>query len=169
MRLSWIIPVAMALALSLPAASYAQNSQRQGFGGLTFGDVTNSSTFGGGIAVPLSDNLQIIGEAGRMSNVAPSLLYSVLEDFTPLDVGVSAWYGEGGVRVIGSSSRAIRPVRRSDRGFRAAEERLRGAGLGQPVRRRRARLLRQHRTAARCRRRCDRAGRSRVRGSRVSI
>ena len=132
MRLSRIVPVAMAFAMALPAASYAQNTQLQGFGGLTFGDVTNSSTFGGAIAVPLSDNLQIIGEAGRMSNVAPSLLYSVLEDFTPLDVGVSAWYGEGGVRIIGSSSHALRPYAEATAGFARLKSGFEGLGTASP-------------------------------------
>ena len=39
--------------------------------GLTFGDVTSSSTFGGGIAIPLGDSMQIIAEGGRMSDVMP--------------------------------------------------------------------------------------------------
>lgn len=132
MRPIRIIPAAIALSIALPATSYAQNSQLQGFGGLTFGDVTNSSTFGGGIAVPLSDNLQIIGEAGRMTNVAPSLLYSVLEDFTPYDVGVSAWYGEGGVRFIGSSHRAIRPYAEATAGFARLKSGFEGFGSVDP-------------------------------------
>ena len=133
MRLTRILPTAIALALACPAASYAQNSQLQGFGGLTFGDVTKSSTFGGGIAVPLSDNLQIIGEAGRMTNVAPSLLYSALEDFTPFDVGVSAWYGEGGVRFIGSSHRAIRPYAEATVGFARLKSGIDGFGAADPI------------------------------------
>ena len=132
MRLIRIVPAAIAFAIALPATSYAQNSQLQGFGGITFGDVTNSSTFGGGIAVPLSDNMQIIGEAGRMTNVAPSLLYSVLEDFTAFDVGVSAWYGEGGVRFIGSSHRAIRPYAEATAGFARLRSGVEGFGSADP-------------------------------------
>ena len=38
---------------------------------MTFGDVTDSTTFGGNIAVPLSDNLQVIAEEGsRIANDA---------------------------------------------------------------------------------------------------
>ena len=114
-RLS-IATFVMAFAVGLPATARAQNGQVQGFGGLTFGDVTNSSTFGGGLAVPLSDNMQIIAEGGRMSNVVPSLLGTIV-DFTPIDFGVSAYYGEAGVRILGSSQHAVRPYAEATAGF----------------------------------------------------
>jgi hypothetical protein len=98
----------LAIALMLPATASAQNAQVQGFGGLTFGDVTESSTFGGGVAAPLSDNVEIIGEFGRITDLTPSLLGTVV-DFTPFDLRVSAWYGEAGVRLIGSPHRTVRP------------------------------------------------------------
>jgi opacity protein-like surface antigen len=107
---------ALAIALAIPSSAIAQNSQLQGFGGLTFGDVTNSSTFGGNVAIPLSDNMQIIGEGGRMTDVMPSLLDTIV-DFTPVDVRVSAWYGEGGLRFITSPGRAVRPYVEATAGF----------------------------------------------------
>jgi hypothetical protein len=106
----------LVIALAVPSIARAQNAQLQGFGGLTFGDVTNSSTFGGAIAVPLSDNMQIIAEGGRMTNVVPSLVDTIAE-FTPIDFGVSAWYGEAGVRLIGTSRRAVRPYAEATAGF----------------------------------------------------
>ena len=133
MRLERISVAAMVLAsaIVLPASARAQGGQLQGFGGLTFGDVAESSTFGGGIAVPLSDNLQIIGEAGRMTNVMPSLFDSIL-DFAPIDVGVSAWYGEGGIRFIGSSNRAVRPYAEATAGFARLRTGFDGAGSAEP-------------------------------------
>jgi hypothetical protein len=116
MRRTSISTIVLAIALAAPHAAHAQNHQLQGFGGLTFGSVTSSSTFGGGAAVPLSDNLHIIAEGGRMTNVMPSLIDTVV-DLTPFDVGVSAWYGEGGVRFIGSSRQAIRPYVEATAGF----------------------------------------------------
>src|SRR5262245_54976187 len=110
------IAVGAVLVLTLAPSAYAQNSQLQVFGGLTFGDVTNSSTFGGSLAVPLTDNVHIIGEGGRKADVMPSLFDDIL-DFTPVDVRLSAWYGEAGVRVIGSSDRAIRPYAEATGGF----------------------------------------------------
>jgi len=116
MRRSSVVATLFVLTLAVPATARAQSGQIQGFGGLTFGDVTNSSTFGGGIAVPLSDNLQVIAEGGRMTDVMPSLLGTII-DFAPVDFGVSAWYGESGIRVIGSSHRAVRPYAEATAGF----------------------------------------------------
>jgi hypothetical protein len=110
----------------LPATADAQQSQIQGFGGLTFGDVTNSSTFGGNVAIPLSDNLQVIGEGGRMTDLMPSL-YGTLIDFTPVDLRVSAWYGEGGLRLI-SSGGAVRPYVETTVGFARLRTGFTGAG-----------------------------------------
>lgn len=104
------------LSIALPAIARAQNGQVQGFGGLTFGDVTESATFGGGLAIPLGDNMQIIAEGGRMSDIVPSLVGTIV-DFTPLDFGVAAYYGEAGVRLIGSSHRAVRPYGEATAGF----------------------------------------------------
>lgn len=102
--------------LALPSAARAQNAQLEGFGGMTFGDVANDALFGGGIAIPLSDNIQVIAEGGRMTDVMPSLVSQIL-DFTPVDVNVSAWYGEAGIRVIGSSANAVRPYAEATAGF----------------------------------------------------
>ena len=92
MRALTIATGVLLAALAVPATAAAQQGQIQGFGGLTFGDVTNSSTFGGNVAIPLSDNLQVIGEGGRMTDLMPSLL-GKLVDFTPVDLRVAAWYG----------------------------------------------------------------------------
>jgi opacity protein-like surface antigen len=122
--------IAMALAsgvLVLPSVAHAQNSQIAGFGGMTFGDVTNSTTFGGNLAVPLTDNLQVIAEGGRMTNVLPSLA-DILIDLTPFDVAVSAWYGEAGVRFIGSSHQKLRPYAEATAGFARLSTGVSGLG-----------------------------------------
>jgi opacity protein-like surface antigen len=108
MQRSFTTVLAALVMLAVASSAHAQGNQVQGFGGLTFGDVTNSSTFGGSLAIPLTDNVQIIGEGGRMTDVMPTLFDDIL-DFTPVDVRVSAWYGEGGVRFIGSSNHVVRP------------------------------------------------------------
>jgi hypothetical protein len=127
MRRLWTAAGALAFALVMPVTASAQQSQFQGFGGLTFGDVTNSSTFGGGIAVPLSDNMQIIAEGGRMTDVMPALYGTVL-DFTPVDVRVSAWYGEAGLRFIASPGRGVRPYVETTAGFARLNPGFAGAG-----------------------------------------
>jgi opacity protein-like surface antigen len=122
-----LLGTAIVCSLAVPGLAAAQNAQIQGFGGMTFGDVTNSSTFGGGIAVPLGDNMQIIAEGGRMTDVMPSLIGTIV-DFTPIDFGVSAWYGEAGVRFIGSSHRAVRPYAEATAGFARLRTGLHGTG-----------------------------------------
>jgi opacity protein-like surface antigen len=121
---------ALAIALSIPAVARAQNGQFQGFGGLTFGDVTSSSTFGGSIAVPLGGNLQIIGEGGRMTDVVPSLLGTIV-DLTPVDLRVSAWYGEGGLRFIAPGG-AVRPYVETTAGFARLTTVFTGVGSVDP-------------------------------------
>lgn len=96
------------LLFSVTADAQTRGGQFQGFGGLTFGTTTTASTFGGGIALPLGDHVQIVGEFGRMDDLKSPLLDGVL-DLTPADVRLTAWYGEGGIRFTGSRHAAIRP------------------------------------------------------------
>ena len=121
MRKVFILCAAAALS-AFPAAAYAQsgNSQVTGFGGLTFGTssfvgTSTASTFGGSVAVGLLPNLQLVGEAGRLSDIKPPILD--LLDFTPVNLRVSAWYGEGGVRFIASPRSAVRPYAEATAGF----------------------------------------------------
>jgi opacity protein-like surface antigen len=128
MQRLFVAAAIVAASAVAPATARAQSSQIQGFGGLTFGDVTSSSTFGGGIAVPLGDNLQVIAEGGRMRDVLPSFAGTLI-DLTPIDFGVSAYYGEAGVRFIAPSHRAVRPYAEATGGF----ARLRGNLHGTPA------------------------------------
>lgn len=113
---SFFVATLFVCALAMPATVRAQNAQVQGFGGLTFGNVTSSATFGGGIAVPLGGNMQVIAEGGHMSDVMPSLAAALI-DLTPVDFGVSATYGEAGIRVFATSNRAVRPYGEATAGF----------------------------------------------------
>jgi opacity protein-like surface antigen len=97
-----------ALLGSTTAQAQTLGGHIEGFGGTTFGTSATAPTFGGSIAVPLGGNLQLLGEGGRLTDIKASLLDTAL-DFTPLDVGMTAWYAEGGIRVIGSRHSTIRP------------------------------------------------------------
>lgn len=100
--------VAAILFLSSGAEAQTLGGHIEGFGGTTFGTSASAPTFGGAVAVPLGDNVQLLGEAGRLTDIKASLLDTAL-DFTDLDVGMSAWYAEGGLRFIGSRHSTIRP------------------------------------------------------------
>jgi len=109
-----------AALLAWPAAAHAQTrNDIQGFGGLTVGTSTFGSalspTFGGRIDVGLTDHLQLIGEAGRLADIS-SPLFDVL-GFTNVGVHVSAYYGEGGVRLIASPHSMVRPYAEATAGF----------------------------------------------------
>jgi hypothetical protein len=100
--------VVCALFVSTHAQAQTLGGHIEGFGGTTFGTSASAPTFGGSIAVPLGDNLQLLGEGGRLTDIKASLLDTAL-DFTPLDVGMTAWYAEGGLRIIGSRRSMVRP------------------------------------------------------------
>jgi hypothetical protein len=96
------------LLFSTSADAQTRGGQFQGFGGLTFGTTASATTFGGGVALPLGDHVQVVGEFGRIDDLKSPLLDTVL-DLTPADIRLSAWYGEGGIRFTGSRHSAIRP------------------------------------------------------------
>jgi opacity protein-like surface antigen len=96
------------IVFAAPAHAQALGGQLTGFGGTTFGTTSTAPTFGGNLALPLGDNVQIVGEVGRLDDVTASLLADAL-DAVPFGIGMSAWYGEAGVRFIGSRRSPVRP------------------------------------------------------------
>lgn len=122
MRRPLLVCLAALCVCAAAGSANAQDSDRsiQGFGGVTFGTssflgTSASSTFGGRITMGLTPNIQAIGEAGRMSDIKPPLLD--LLDYTPIGLRVTAWYGEGGVRLIASPHAAVRPYAEATAGF----------------------------------------------------
>jgi hypothetical protein len=118
-----------AAMLAVPAVARAQNGnfQVQGFGGLTMRGVSTAETFGGNIAVPLSSHVQILAEGGRMNDVMSPTLATLL-DFAPVDVRLRAYYGAAGVRILGSSHRAVRPYAEATAGFARLHTSVAGIG-----------------------------------------
>ncbi len=99
---------------ALPGIASAQTSL-SGFGALPIDHLSssfrNSSVpvdFGGGVSFEVVPGVQLFGELGRLGNVMPKFLDSGLA-FTRLDVTTSAFYGEGGVRLLAGSRSAVRP------------------------------------------------------------
>ena len=118
-----LLILSASLLLALPAAAKAQgaNTSVQGFGGLTFGTspvlggASTAPTLGGIVTAGLTPNIQIVGEVGRLSDIKPPLFD--LLDLTPVNLRVSAWYGEGGVRFIASPRSAVRPYAEATAGM----------------------------------------------------
>jgi opacity protein-like surface antigen len=100
--------VCAALSLATTADAQTRGGSFQGFGGTTFGSSASAPTFGAGVAVPVGDFVQVIGEAGRLTDIKAPLLDELI-DLSPVDVGMSAWYAEGGLRFTASRHSAVRP------------------------------------------------------------
>jgi len=119
--------------LSLASSAQAQEPHAavQAFGGLGVGSFTTTNTnFGGTVTGDLTPNIQVVGEAGRIGNVLPSMTQTLI-GLTPVDFSVSAWYGQGGVRFTGGSS-ALRPYAEASAGIARLEPHLSGLGPGLP-------------------------------------
>lgn len=126
---------AVAIAVSLitigPPSALAQvGGSINGFGALSVNDLSSSpsrGSFGGTLAVNLVPGVQAIGEFGRIGNVLPTLTQTLLS-LTPLDVGVSALYGEGGVRLSPAPRSVVSPYVEATAGVARLDVRV--AGLG---------------------------------------
>jgi hypothetical protein len=96
-----ILVVLAALAL-VPATGSAQtrSSFVGGFGGARVtGSPGVAGSLGGTFGIGLTPGIQAIGEVGRLSDVTPATIESLLA-LSPVDFRVSAFYGEGGVRFV---------------------------------------------------------------------
>lgn len=99
--------------LVTPSRSSAQTSI-DGFGAVqmdhpgSFGDSGFPVDFGGRVSFDVAPPVQIFGEFGRVGNVMPSLVEAGLA-LTRIDVTASAFYGEGGVRLLAAPRSAVTP------------------------------------------------------------
>jgi opacity protein-like surface antigen len=132
-----LIVSAVALACAMPVAAGAQErkSDVHGFGGVTAGTSAFGSavspTFGGRVGIGLTPHVQVIGEAGRLARISSPTIRSPLLDalgLAEVGVGVSAFYGEGGIRVIASPQSAARPYGEATVGVARLNARVSGLG-----------------------------------------
>jgi opacity protein-like surface antigen len=119
------------LCLAVNASAQDRTGFVQGFGGLRLGTVaTNDTVLGGMVGGQLTPNIEIIGEAGRLSNVLPNTAETLLA-FSPIPFRLSAWYGEGGLRFITSNGSGIRPYVETSAGFARMQNSL--GDVGSPL------------------------------------
>jgi hypothetical protein len=106
------------VVLAIPGPSFASGDATiAGFGGLSLNDVTTQRpSLGGTITVPLVPQLHIVGEVGHLGNVLPTRSSEI---FSLAQTGVyaSAFYGEGGVRLIAAPHSAVTPYGEATAGF----------------------------------------------------
>jgi hypothetical protein len=131
------VTVAIAGFLVLPRASEAQTSL-DGFGALplnqltSLGDSGNPVDFGGRVSFEFVPGLQAIGEFGKLGNVLPELVALPLS-FAPVDLRVSAFYGEGGLRLLAAPRSAVSPYVEGTAGVAHLRFGINGLGPGADV------------------------------------
>jgi len=132
-----VVAALVVAVCSVATTAHAQTTNRavQGFGGVTFGTsstpvvggTSTAPTFGGTVVAGLLPNLQIVGEFGRMSDIKPPL-FDLVDDYSPVGLHVTAWYGEGGVRFIASPHSSVRPYGEATAGWARLNTDISGIG-----------------------------------------
>lgn len=124
--------LAVVSVLVVPDRSSAQTSL-DGFGAVrldhlgSLGDSGFPVDFGGRVSFDVAPAVQIFGEFGRVGNVMPSFVETGLA-FTSIDLRASAFYGEGGVRLLAAPHAALTPYVEGTAGV--AHLRLGAKGFG---------------------------------------
>src|SRR5688572_7829844 len=132
MRLLIAAALAVVSVVIAPSPASAQVSI-DGFGSVqmdhlaSLGDSGFPVDFGGRVSFDVVPAVQVFGEFGRIGNVLPSLLSTGLA-FTRLDVTASAFYGEGGVRLLAAPRSPVSPYVEGTAGV--AHLRFGARGLG---------------------------------------
>ena len=125
------VSVLFAVSL-LPASALAEErtASAVAFGGAslnTFSASASKIDFGVNIGKELTPNIQAIGEFGRIGDMLPTMTAGLLS-LTPYDVRVSAFYGEGGVRLIAAPGSSITPYAEATAGIARLSPQVSGFG-----------------------------------------
>ena len=132
MRLVIAVALAAVSVVMVPSRSSAQTSL-DGFGAVpidhlaSLGDSSFPVDFGGRVGFEVVPGVQVLGEFGRLGNVMPRLVETGLA-FTRVDLKASAFYGEGGVRLLAAPRSAVSPYVEGTAGV--AHLRFGAKGLG---------------------------------------
>jgi hypothetical protein len=113
MRVIFAASLAALCVLAMPNRSFAQVSL-DGFGALPMNQLSSLGEsgvpfdFGGRVGFEIAPAVQVIGEFGRLGDVMPDFVETGLV-FSTVDLRVSAFYGEGGVRLLAAPRSAVSP------------------------------------------------------------
>ena len=104
------------LFVSSAASAQEPRASVQGFGGVGMGSFTTVNTnFGGAVSGDLTPNIQLIGEAGRLSNILPTTTQTLF-DLSPVALSASAFYAQGGIRLT-TGAGSLRPYAEASGGI----------------------------------------------------
>lgn len=132
MRVLLAAALAAVCVVIAPARASAQTTI-DGFGALpvdhlaSLGDSSIPVDFGGRVSFDVVPAVQVVGEFGRLGNVLPGIVGLPLS-FSRLNLRVSAFYGEGGVRLLAAPRSAVSPYVEGTAGV--AHLRFGATGLG---------------------------------------
>lgn len=113
-HIAQLVPSVAVVGTILCGPSLAAAQERAslaGYGGLSLNSVTSDSftpSVGGTLTFNIGPAVQIIGEAGRLDNVLPTLSTAAFDAAT-VGLRLSALYGEGGVRLLMAPGSPITP------------------------------------------------------------
>jgi opacity protein-like surface antigen len=117
--LSFLI-VAGVLVIGPSDVAAQERAAIEGFGGLSLNNALQSTSLapslGGTVTYSVVPNIQLVGEAGRLSNVLPTLSGTVFS-VTGTGVSASAFYGEGGARLLLAPDSAFTPYAEATAGI----------------------------------------------------
>jgi hypothetical protein len=132
MRVVIAVVLAIAGVVSVPSGVSAQTSI-DGFGAVPIDHLASLNDsgfpvdFGGRVSFDVVPAVQVFGEFGRIGNVMPSLVDTALA-FSRIDVTASAFYGEGGVRLLAAPRSAVSPYVEGTAGIAHLDLGARGLG-----------------------------------------
>jgi hypothetical protein len=127
-----VLPILFALSL-VPASAFAQDRTASfgGFGGMSVNSLNSVTSFrpdfGINVGKALTPNVHAIGEFGYVSDMLPSRTSSLIS-LTPYDFRVSAYYGEGGVRMTTGSGGGVNPYFEATAGIARLHPAFSGVG-----------------------------------------
>jgi hypothetical protein len=132
-HLSGVLPFLAVLAVMIaPATATAQErASLEGFGGLSINGLPSASaplpSLGGAVTFSIIPGIDIVGEAGRLGNVLPTMSSAA---FSAAQTGLhaSALYGEAGARFVMAPTSVVTPYAEATAGV--ARLQLRSDQLG---------------------------------------
>jgi hypothetical protein len=118
-----------ALIVTTAAPAHGQSAGTiEGFGGLSVSSADlDAANVGGTVSFAATPHVHFIGEVGRLGNVLPPVSDAVFS-FAGTGVRASAFYGEGGVRLVAAPGASVSPYGEATAGIARLNVSVSGLG-----------------------------------------
>jgi len=122
-----VLPLLLVLLAPGSVLAQERTGSLVGFGGLSLNQISASrADFGASVSKGLTSNILVTGEFGRVGDMLPSMTAGVIA-LTPIDLRMSAYYGEGGLRLLAAHG-GISPYVEASAGFARLSPQVSGLG-----------------------------------------